>query len=83
MLLAAAGRSNLISVYLEAMDDPLRLIGHLGRIGAKKFELDLINPRGVWTRKPSRWRYDDVTSVSFGGRYEDALERFGDVRPAR
>lgn len=81
VLQAAADHANLICVYLEAEDDSPRLIGHLGRLGPRKFEMQLINPRGVWTDEPSRWRYKDVTSVSFGGRYEAALERFGERDP--
>lgn len=83
VLRAAADRSDLIGVFLEAEDDSPGLLGHLGRLGAKKFELQLINPRGVWTPEPSRWRYKDVTSVSVGGRYADALHRFGEERPIR
>ena len=80
VLQAAAAHSSLIGVFLEAEDDAPVLFGHLGRLGARKFELQLINPRGVWTPGSTRWWYKDVTSVSVGGRYADALKRFGDER---
>ncbi|MFT4218745.1 MAG: hypothetical protein QM619_16400 [Micropruina sp.] len=54
VLRAAADHSSLISVYFEAEEDSPRLVGHLGRLGAKKCEMQLINPRGVWTAGTSR-----------------------------
>ena len=81
VLRAAADHSSLICVYLEAEDDYPLLIGHLEGLGERKFDIQLINPRGVWDVETSRWAYKDVTRVTFGGRYEDALERFGEGRP--
>ena len=82
VLVAAAAQAKFICVYLEALWDSPLLIGHLGRLGSRKFEMDLINSRGVWDDVVSRWWYGDVTRVSFGCRYEAALERFGDERPS-
>lgn len=81
VLTAVAQRSELFGVELEALPDSPRLFGCLGTLGYKKFELQLINPRGVWSPEPSQWRYKDVTSVSFGSRYQMALERFGEPVP--
>ena len=81
LLRAAADHSSLICVYLEAEDDNPLLIGHLERLGERKFDIELINPRGAWDVETSRWAYKDVTRVTFGGRYEAALERFGEGRP--
>ncbi len=83
VLRAAAAHSKLISVYLEEEEDSLRLIGRLDRLGDRKFDIQLINPRGVWTAGTSGWWYKDVTSVSFGSCYETALERFGEECPIR
>lgn len=81
VLQAAADHSGIIGVYLEANWDSPRLFGHLGDVRTKKFDMQLINPRGVWTTGFTRWKYKDVTGVTLGGRYGHALERFGDERP--
>lgn len=78
VLVAIAARSKLIGVEMEALSDSPRLFGRLSSLSPRKFELQLINPRGVWSPEPSRWWYKDVTSLSFGSRYQTALERFGD-----
>lgn len=82
VLQAAADYSGIIGVHLEANWDYPSLFGHLGRLGTKKFDMQLINPRGVWTAGFTRWKYKDVTSVTVGGRYGRTLEQFGDERPA-
>jgi hypothetical protein len=82
VLREAAAHSKVISVFLEAEPDSPRLVGRLDRLGDKKFHMQLINPRGAWTPGTSGWWYRDVTSVSFGSRYETALERFGEECPA-
>lgn len=81
VLRAAAAHSKLISIHLEAEWDSPRLVGRLDRLGDRKFHIQLINPRGVWTTGTSGWWHKDVTSVSFGSRYTTALERFGDPDP--
>lgn len=81
VLQASADYASIIGVYLEANWDSPGLFGHLGRLGTKKFDMQLINPRGVWTTGFTRWKYKDVTSLTVGGRYERALGRFGDERP--
>lgn len=81
VLRAAADHATLVCVHLEREDDSPLLIGHIDRLGERKFDIQLINPRGVWTVDPTRWWYKEVTRVRFGDRYSAALERFGDERP--
>lgn len=89
VLRAAAAHSDLLSVYLETEDESLRLVGRLDHLGDRKFDLMLINSRGVWSAhpshpaEPSRWWYKDVASVVVGDRYTTALERFGEEPPPR
>lgn len=82
VLRAAAKHSTLVNVYVEKIDEDALLIGHLAQHRNKKFDMQLIGPTGVWTTGTSSWRYKDVTRVTVGGRYDAALERFGDSRPA-
>jgi hypothetical protein len=82
VLRAAAARGNHFSVDFEAEEDSPRVVGLLDRLGDRKFHIRMINARGVWTTGTSSWWYRDVTSVSFGSRYEAALERFGEERPS-
>lgn len=81
VLRAAADHVKFICVFLEAEPDYPLVIGHLKRLGDRKAEMQIINPRGVWATRAFRCRYKDITRVEFGGRYETALERFGDERP--
>lgn len=79
VLRAVANYANVIGVYCEPIDSSE--IGHLVRLGARKFELQVVDSRGVWADRPIRWWYKDVTRVTFGRRYLEALERYGDERP--
>lgn len=81
VLRSAADHSALICVYLEMEDDTTLLVGRITRLGDRKFDIQLIGPKGVWVVEPTRWWYKDVTRVEFGDRYSAALERFGEERP--
>lgn len=83
VLRAAADHTKFICVFLEAQPDYPLVIGHLERLGGRRAEIQIINPRGVWATKTFRCRYKDITRVEFGDRYSIALERFGDERPLR
>ncbi len=81
VLRAAADHSPMVCVHLEMeWDDPL-LVGRIVGLGARKYDIRLINPRGVWDPEPSRWWYGDVTRIGFGDRYSTTLQRFGDEYP--
>lgn len=78
---AAAARADLIGVHEERYEGEPLLVGKLTRTGQKRFRLLFIGPGGIWDAEPRREPYSDVTRVSFGGRYYEALERFGDPLP--
>jgi hypothetical protein len=78
----AGSRASLVGIHSEQLDGEPLWIGRLGHLGKKRFELQLVGPDGEWDAAADRWRYDDITRISFGTRYIDALERFGDAPPA-
>ncbi|MFS0866042.1 hypothetical protein AB3M83_01750 [Microbacterium sp. 179-B 1A2 NHS] len=81
VLLSASKFGNMVGVRFEAeSDDPL-MVGRITGFGARKFEMMLINPAGVWVTTPTREWYGDVTQVFVGDRYSTALARFGDAYP--
>lgn len=82
VLRAARQHSPLVCVHLEMADDDSLLVGRLARVGARKFDLQLVGPRGVWEVDSARIWNRDVTRVGFGDRYSVALERFGEQPPA-
>ena len=82
VLRAAAAYSPTICVHLEMdVTDPM-LVGSITSLGARKYEIRLINPSGVWDSELSRWWYGEVTRIRFGDRYSTALQKFGDPLPA-
>jgi len=78
----AAAQAPLIGVHSEHWDEEPLWIGRLERLGKKRFDLLFVDAGGEWDDVPDRWRYKDITRVTFGTRYIDGLERFGDVPPA-
>ena len=82
VLRAAGQHSPLVRVHLEMADDYPLLVGRLARLGARKFDMQLVGPRGVWEVDSARIGYRDVTRVGFGDRYSVALERFSEPPPA-
>ncbi|KAF0835220.1 hypothetical protein C8E84_3097 [Ornithinibacter aureus] len=81
VLRAAAEHAALVCVHLEAAEDYPLLVGRVVRFGTRKFDLQLIGPRGVWETDAARLWYRDVTRVGLGDRYSSALARFGDRAP--
>ncbi|WP_286929928.1 MULTISPECIES: hypothetical protein [Aeromicrobium] len=81
VLQAAAAHSELFVVCFEREPDQPTIVGNLLALREHDFSMQIINPRGVWVDGPTDWKYDDVTRVRSGGRYEAALARFGEKRP--
>jgi len=83
VLEAAARHSVLVGIHLE-MDGPTTmLVGVITELRKRKFDIQLIGPRGEWVVDSTSWWYGDVTRVVLGNRYTLQLERFGDARPTR
>lgn len=74
-------RAELVCVYLETRDDYWLLIGRVLRIGKRRLHLHFIGRDGVWSDFTESWKLKDITRIEFGGRYIQALERFGEPMP--
>ncbi|MFC1443155.1 hypothetical protein ABUW04_33455 [Streptacidiphilus sp. N1-10] len=56
-------------------------IGVVLGLGHRSLRLHELNPQARWHRRPSKFRLDAITTVSFGGSYERILEEFAGERP--
>lgn len=81
LLRLADTRSDLICTYLETRDSYWLNIGKVLRIGNKRLDLHFIGKDGVWADFAESWKLTDITRIEFGGRYIQALEKFGEPAP--
>ncbi len=81
LLARAQAEGRLVAVHLEVLRDEPMTLGRLLELRRKRFVIHYLGRDGEWAREPERWRYRDVTRVEVGGRYLEALERFGDPYP--
>lgn len=76
-------RSGLIGVYVESDDDPdVLFIGRHTTGPDDDIWILEIDVAGVWHDEPSSFDPDEITRLTIGGRYQDALERYGDPFPS-
>jgi hypothetical protein len=71
----------LLTFHCEARYPGEMYVGSVLSTGKKKLRVQFIDPSGEWDDYVRGFRLADVTRVSVGGRYNDALARFGDRRP--
>ncbi|MDM4762778.1 hypothetical protein QT381_07135 [Galbitalea sp. SE-J8] len=75
--------TSLIGVYVEDDEDPDVLF--IGRATRGEDDGDIwlleIDTAGVWHDEPSSFDPGEITRLTIGGRYQDALERYGDPFP--
>lgn len=64
--------SPLVSVFIERDVPDVCLIGRVSRFEEDTFTLDTITPAARWEDEETL-RYDAVTRIDFGGKYEQAL----------
>lgn len=77
-LLLSAGRAfPLVAVHLERMKSDACWIGQVTNIERRRLSLLEINPDATWDEEPREHRIEDITRVSFGGDYENALYLVG------
>lgn len=81
LLARAQAEGRLVNVLLEVLQDEPMTLGRLLELRRKRFVIHYLGRDGEWAREPERWRYRDVTRIEVGGRYLEALERFGDPYP--
>lgn len=72
----------LLTLFTELEDPRSALVGRPVRTGAKKVDLLEITADGTWDgRDARRIRYEDITRIDVGGRYEQALHELGGYPP--
>lgn len=69
----------LISIHREKVDPNVCQIGKVVKVGRGKVSLLEIRPNATWRMRPDEYRLSEITRVSFGGDYEDALHIVGGV----
>ncbi|MFT4124005.1 MAG: hypothetical protein QM635_09255 [Microbacteriaceae bacterium] len=74
--------SGLIGVYVEDDDDPdVLFIGRHTTGPDEDIWLLEIDVAGLWHDEPSSFDPGEITRLTIGGRYQDALERYGEPFP--
>lgn len=81
LLARAQAEGRLVAVHLEVLRDEPMTLGRVLELRKRRFVIHYLGRDGEWAREPERWRYRDVTRIEVGGRYLEALERFGDPYP--
>lgn len=71
----------LLSVFTESIDPSVCAIGRPLRTGNQRLRLLDIGPDAEWHDEPRSLRYDDITRIDVGGRYETALHALGGYPP--
>lgn len=77
----ASQQAELLAVRMENWDHEPMFVGKVRRVGKKKLDLQFVASDGLWDDDSDRWKLKDVTRFEIGGRYLEALERFGDPTP--
>ena len=70
---SAAARFPLVTIHYEIADPDVCLIGTPASIGKSILKLRSITPNAEWQEELDSVRMSDITRVSFGGSYEEAL----------
>ncbi|WP_426572669.1 hypothetical protein [Aquihabitans sp. McL0605] len=72
----------LLTIFTEADDPRVCAVGRPVRLTKSAVHLLDISAEGTWDEtKPRRFRYDDITRIDVGGRYETALHELGGYPP--
>jgi hypothetical protein len=81
-LLATAGAiSPVVSIHTERIEPDVCYVGR-PLSATKRLRLLEVTPQATWESAPSRWAYNDITRVDFGGRYEQALHEVAGPPPS-
>jgi hypothetical protein len=73
-LLVSAGRVfRLVTIQCEQADPDVCWIGHVRKVQDGELLLLQVGPDARWDDGPERHRMSDITRVSFGADYEEAL----------
>ena len=83
-LVVSANRAfPLVTIHREAVDAEVCWIGRVVGIDRGRISLLEISPEATWEEKPGEHRLSEITRVSFGGDYENALHIVGGSPPKR
>ncbi|WP_157537214.1 hypothetical protein [Nocardioides sp. Root190] len=77
LIMAAAELHPLSAFALGDEGEEQLMIGTLVKAGKKRVRHRFIRPNGTWALEDDRWRYEQISSITVGGRYIDSLARFG------
>jgi len=78
---AALDAAPLVGVHEEGRSTGPVRIGRYAGLDRKHLKLHQIDAAGRWDAKVTSIRIPKVTRVTVGGRYQEALDRFGDPAP--
>jgi hypothetical protein len=77
-LLLSAGRAfPLVTIHREQVDPNVCWIGRVQGLDRGRLSLLEIGPDAKWKDSPEEYRVAEITRVSFGGEYENALHLVG------
>jgi hypothetical protein len=82
LLLSANRAFPLVTIHREQADPDVRNIGRVVAIDRGRVSLLEINPGATWDAVPVEYRMREITRVSFGADYENALDLVGGSPPA-
>ena len=81
-LLLSAGKSfPLVTIHREQVDPDVCWIGRIQVVNHGSVALLEIGPDAVWDKSAEEYRIKEITRVSFGSDYEDALYLVGGDPP--
>lgn len=81
-LLVEASQLHPLSAFAIGDEgDEALMIGRLLKAGKRKVRLRFIDTCGTWDDDVDTWTYEQIASITIGGRYIDGLARFGDPCP--
>jgi hypothetical protein len=77
-LLTSANRAfALVTIHREKVDPDVCWIGRIVRVEHGRVSLLKIEPGAIWDDEPTDYDLNEITRVSFGGNYEEALYLIG------
>jgi len=82
LIRTAAEMAPLVTLHIEAEAPDVCFIGRPVRFARRSVRLLEIDPQAEWNSKPTKWAFDELTRVEFGGRYEEVLALIGGPPPA-
>ncbi len=80
LLKSASDNFPLIMIYREKITVDACWVGKVLELKKKSFLMKEISPNAEWHEKPTKFKYKDITRVSFGNGYENNLALVAEYR---